>query len=233
LSWEGPAALPKEQFETKRGPLMRRKVFDVLVSAGGLIVVAVLLVAGALLMWGYSFTTSSVHHQLSQQQIFFPAKGSPELASPQIGPYLDQYAGQQLLTGPQAEVWADHFIAVHLSEMPYGGVYAKVSAAALANPNNKQLASLAQTVFQGTTLRGLLLEAYAFWTFGQIALWAAIAAFILAGLMALLVVFGFWHSRRVPDHVEILPPVTTYRESSQSLLDNVGSGQSASPSESG
>ena len=33
-----------------------------------------------------------------------------------------------------------------------------------------------QTVFQGTTLRGLLFEAYAFWTFGQIALYAAIAS---------------------------------------------------------
>jgi hypothetical protein len=37
-------------------------------------------------------------------------------------------------------------------------------------------------VFQGTTLRGLLLEAYAFGTFATIALIAAIAAFVLAGL---------------------------------------------------
>ena len=187
---------------------MRRKVFDVLVSVGGLLVVAVLIVAGALLLWGYGFTNSSVHNQLAQQQIFFPSKGSPELANPKIAPYLDQYAGQQLLTGPQAEAWANHFIAVHLSEMPYGGVYAKVSAAALASPGNKQLAALAQTVFEGTTLRGLLLEAYAFWTFGQIALWAGVAAFVLAALMLILVLFGFWHSRRVPDRVEILAPAT-------------------------
>lgn len=200
---------------------MRRKVFDVLVSAGGLIVVAVLLVSGALLLWGYNFTTSSVHNQLAQQQIFFPAKGSAELASPQIGPYLDQYAGQQLLTGPQAEVWANHFIAVHLSEMPYGGVYAKVSAAALAQPGNTQLASLEQTVFEGTTLRGLLLEAYAFWTFGQIALIVAIVAFVLAGLMALLVAFGFWHSRRVPDTAEILAGSVSHRESFQKLLEDI------------
>ena len=212
---------------------MRRKVFDVLVSAGGLIIVVVLLVAGALLMWGYNFTTSSVHNQLAQQEIFFPAKGSAALASPKIGPYLNQYAGQQLLTGPQAEVWADHFIAVHLSEMPYGGVYAKVSAAALADPSNKELASLAQTVFQGTTLRGLLLEAYAFSTFGQIALLAGIASFVLAALMALLVGFGFWHSRRVPDHVEILPPSTTHRESFQNLLGDVKPEAGSEPAGSG
>jgi hypothetical protein len=191
---------------------MRRKVFDFLVSIGGLIVVAVLLVAGALLMWGYNFTTSSVHNQLAQQQIFFPAKGSAALSDPRIARYLDQYAGQQLLTGPEAQVWANDYIGVHLSEMPYGGVYAKISAASLANPSNTALASLSQTVFQGTTLRGLLLEAYAFWTFGQIALWAGIASFILAGLMAVLVGFGFWHARQVPETAELLIGVTSERE---------------------
>lgn len=50
--------------------------------------------------------------------------------------------------------------------MPYGGVYSRISAAALAAPKNTQLAGLKQTSFQGTTLRGLLLEAYAFSTIG-------------------------------------------------------------------
>ncbi len=183
---------------------MQRKVFDVLASAGGALVTVVLVVAGALLMVGYSFANSNVHNQLAQQQIFVPALGSSELASPQIGPYLNQYAGQQVLTGPQAEAYANHFIAVHLSEMPYGGVYSKVSAAARANPTDAKLQAEVQTVFQGTTLRGLLLEAYAFWTFGQIALWAGIASFILAFLMALLTGFGIWHARRVPAEEELL-----------------------------
>ena len=69
---------------------MRRKLFDVLVSAGGLIAVAVLVVAGALLMWGYSFAASSVRDQLVQQDIFFPAKAGTELANRVSGKYLDQ-----------------------------------------------------------------------------------------------------------------------------------------------
>ena len=117
--------------------------------------------------------------------------------------YLEQYAGEPLTTGAQAEAYADHFIAVHLSEMPLGGVYAKVSAASRANPSNTTLAAEVQTSFEGTTLRGLLLEAYAFSEFGLIALWAAIAAFVLAGVMALLVAFGFWHARRVPENKEL------------------------------
>jgi hypothetical protein len=182
---------------------MRRNVFDVLASAGGAVLVIVLLVAGSLAMWGYSFANSNVHNQLAQQQITFPALGSSALASPKIGPYLNQYAGQPLTTGAQAQAYADHFIAVHLSEMPYGGVYSKVSAASQADPTNATLKAEVQTVFQGTTLRGLLLEAYAFSEFALIALWAAIAAFALAGIMAILVGIGFWHSRKVPESAEL------------------------------
>jgi len=191
---------------------MRRKVFDVLVSAGGAVVVLVLVVAGALCLWGHSVASSNVHNQLAEQQIFFPAKAAFAQAkagteiTPGMIPYLEKYAGQQLLTGQQAEAYADHFIAVHLSEMPYGGVYAKVSAASRADPKSAALAAEVQTSLNGTTLRGLLLEAYGFSTFGEIALWAGIAAFILAAVMALLVGFGFWHARRAPESAEILAP---------------------------
>src|SRR3569623_1917471 len=183
---------------------MRRKVFDFLASLGGLAVVVMLVVAGGLATWGYNFANSSVKTQLAQQQIVFPDKGSPALASPEIGPYLNQYAGQKLTTGAQAKAYADHFIAVHLSEMPYKGVYSQVSAASRANPPAPALAAEVQTSFQGTTLRGLLLEAYAFSVFATIAFWAAIASFIAAAEMAILVGLGFWHSRRVTDTEAIL-----------------------------
>ncbi len=188
---------------------MRRKVFDLLASAGGIVVVVVLLVAGALLMWGYSFANSNVHDQLAKQEIYFPSKAAFANAkpgteiTPGMRPYLLQYAGQQLLTGPQAEAYANHFIAVHLSQMPYGGVYSKVSAASRANPKNAALAAEVQTSFQGTTLRGLLLEAYGFWVFGQIAFWAAIASFVLAAAMAVLVGLGIWHARTTSADVEL------------------------------
>ena len=181
---------------------MSRKVFDVLTSAAGIVAVVVLLVAGGLLTWGHSFVNSNVHSQLAQQQITFPpeaafahAKAGTEI-TPSMIPSVSQYAGQELLTGAQAHTYADNFIAVHLSEMPYGGVYSKISAAAIANPTNTGLKTLEQASFQGTTLRGLLLEAYAFSTVGEIMLWGAIAAFILAAIMATLVGLGLWHARR-------------------------------------
>ncbi len=194
---------------------MNRKVFDVLASAVGAVVVVVLLVAGGLLMWGSSFTHSNVHKQLVQQEIFFPPKAA--FAHPKAGteitpamiPSVSQYAGQQLLTGPQAQAWANDFIAIHLAEMPYGGVYAKISTAARENPSNAELKTLEQTSFQGTTLRGLLLEAYGFSTIGEIMFWAAIASFCLAFVMAVLVGLGIRHARRTSPEEELLTPQTS------------------------
>ena len=187
---------------------MRRKTFDTLLTAGGVVVTIVLVLAGVLLMWGHNFANDNVHSQLAQQQIFVPAKGSSALASPKIGPYMNRYAGQQVLSGPAAKAYADHFIAVHLSEMPYGGVYSKVSAAAMAAPTGTPqataLAATEATVFQGTTLRGLLLEAYAFWEMGQIALIGAIVSFAGAALMLILSLLGFWHLRKVTPEEEVL-----------------------------
>jgi hypothetical protein len=166
----------------------------------------VLIVGGVLLMWGYNFANTNVHNQLAAQQIYFPAAGSQALASPQIGPYLNQYAGQQLTTGAQAEAYADHFIAVHLSEVAGGKTYAQVSALAQADPTNTALQAQVNTLFKGETLRGMLLNAYAFWQLGQIALYSAIVVFAGAFLMLILTVLGFLHLRRVPVEQEVFTP---------------------------
>ena len=191
---------------------MSRKVFDIITSAGGVAVVVALVIAGGLLTWGHSFVNSNVHSQLAQQQIYFPPKAAfdhPKPGTeitPSMIPSVSQYAGQQLLTGQQAHVWADDFIAVHLSELPYGGVYSKLSTAARANPGSKTLAALEQTSFQGTTLRGLLLEAYAFSMIGVVMLWGAIASFVLAAIMSVLVGLGIWHARKTTEQEELLVP---------------------------
>ena len=183
---------------------MRRRTFDILVSSTGMMLTIVLLVAGGLLYWGYSFANGNVHDQLAAQKIFFPPKGSEALAAPRVGRYLNQYAGQQLVNGAQAQAYANHFIAVHLKEAAGGQTYAQVSSQALQNPNDAKLAGQVQTLFRGETLRGLLLNAYAFWKIGQIALLASIASFILAAAMLVLTILGFWHLRRVSPTEELM-----------------------------
>lgn len=173
----------------------------------------VLIVAGALAFWGYSYTNNTVKSQLASQDIVFPSKAAFANAkpgteiTPAMIPYLEQYAGEKMTTGAQAEAYANHFIAIHLSEMPYHGVYSQVSAAAMAAaPGSAQatsLKSLEQTVFQGTSLRGMLLNAYGWWKMGQIALWSSIAMWTLAGVMGVLSLLGLRHFRKAPITEEI------------------------------
>ena len=111
---------------------------------------------------------------------------------------MRQYGGQQLTTGAQAEVYADHFIANHLKAIGGGKTYAQLSAEAIAKPTDTALAAQVATVFKGETLRGLLLNAYAFGTMGTIAGIAAIAAFIAAAVMLILSGLGLMHARRPP-----------------------------------
>jgi hypothetical protein len=183
---------------------MRRRTFDALATTVGLVLAVILLAAGGLMMWGHSFVDSQVHNQLAAQKIVFPANGSPEIKAPEFAA-MHQYAGQLMTTGAQAEVYADHFIASHLKTIGGGQTYAQLSAKALAQPKNAKLAGQVEAMFKGTTLRGLLLNAYAFWKMGELALWGAIVSFIGAGLLLLLSALGFAHLRRVPPTAEVFP----------------------------
>jgi len=182
---------------------MRRRTLDALLTTGGLIVAAVLLVAGGLLTWASNFVDNEVHTQLAAQHITFPAKGSDQLNDPKVKPYLEQYAGQQLTTGAQAKAWADHYIKVHLDESTGGKTYSELSAASRANPDDPKAKAMVDLAFRGETLRGLLLNAYAFGTMGVIAMYAAIASFIGAAAMLVLALLGFRHLRRVPAEEEV------------------------------
>jgi hypothetical protein len=77
-------------------------------------------------------------------------------------------------------------------------------------PNNAKLAAQADTVFKGETLRGLLLNAYAFGTMGTIAGIAAIAAFIAAAVMLVLGGLGLIHARRTSPDTDILTSRTAH-----------------------
>jgi hypothetical protein len=178
---------------------MRRRTFDRLVSTEGLVLVPVLTVAGGLLTWAQRYITNEVRDQLAAQKIYFPASDGPELAAPEYEA-VRQYGGQQLTTGDQAKVYADHFIANHLKAMGGGKTYAELSGEALARPGDPELAAAVQLMFRGETSRGLLLNAYAFGKMANIAGYAATAAFAGAGLSLVFSILGFYHaSKLTPD----------------------------------
>jgi len=184
---------------------MRRFSTRTMLAIASAALAAVLLIAGGLLIWGSAYVHNTVQGQLAAQQITFPPasafahpKAGGEI-TPSMIPSVSQYAGQQLLTGQQAEAYADHFIAVHIQNMTGGKTYAQLSAAAMAQPNNTQLAGQVATVFKGETLRSMLLNAYGWWKVSQITYIIALAAFGLGAVAGLGSIFLAFTGRRNED----------------------------------
>ena len=176
---------------------MRRTTFDKLLGWIGTSFGVVLLVAGGVLLWGSAYVHNTVQSQLAAQQITFPPaaafahpKAGTEI-TPSMIPSVSQYAGQQLLTGQQAEAYADHFIAVHIANIAGGKTYSQLSTESIAQPNNTALATTVNTVFKGETLRSMLLSAYGWWKVSQITYIISLVAFGLGTLSFLGGLFGF------------------------------------------
>ena len=181
-----------------------RATLDKLISWTGLLLAVMLLVAGVLLTWASSFVSDQVAQQLGDQHITMPAGDA--LTTQEQKDALGKYAGEPMTTGAQAKAYADHYILVHMNEASGGKTYSEVSgeymAAGCSDPANasseecQTLGGLRATLFQGSTLRGLLLYGYAFATIGTIAFIASIAAYVAAALMLVLGLFGLSHAKK-------------------------------------
>ena len=181
-----------------------RSTLDKLVSWIGLGLAAVMLVAGGLLTWASNFVDNEVKTQFLAQDITMPdQKGIDALESQADKDALTPFIGQKLENGSQAKAYADHYILAHMNASSNGETYSVVSGKALAAnktapdaPETKALMNLRQSLFMGSTLRGLLLYGYAFATIGTIAGYAAIAAFVGAALFLVLALLGFSHAKK-------------------------------------
>jgi hypothetical protein len=143
-----------------------------------MVAAAGLLIVGIVAVFGGHYAKQVVHDQLAPQQISFPAKGDPALL-----PGVRQYAGQSLTTGDQAKAYANDFIGVHVKQIAGGKTYAQVSAASMAAPDDAKLAGQKAALFQGETLRDLLLGAWGWSVVGTI---ATLAGWLLVALGAVL-----------------------------------------------
>ncbi len=178
---------------------MNRKTLDMLLSSAGLLVSVLLLAASVGLFWAHNFVHTQVHDQLAAEKIVFPAADSTSLAGLPADDKaaVSLYAGQEVLTGAQAEVFADHYIAVHIKAIGGGLTYSELSSKSLASPADQKLAGQVQTVFRGETLRGLLLNAYAFDTMAVIAMYAAYVSLVGGLLLLVLSALGFMHAGKL------------------------------------
>lgn len=152
------------------------------------IVAVILLVVGGMALWANRFTLNMIKTELSAQKIYFPEKGSAGL-DPKEFPDLQKYAGQLVDTPEEAKAYANGFIGRHLEKVAGGKVYAEVSTAAQKDPNNATLQKQKASLFQGETLRGILLSTgYGFGTMGKI---AGVAAYTMFASSAVLLGIAF------------------------------------------
>ncbi len=182
---------------------MKRSALDRLVSWVGLALAAVLVVAGVLLTVASTFVNGQVATQLADQKITMPVAAAYANLAPEDQAALAPFDGQEMTNGAQAKAFADHYIQAHIKGMAGGktyeevsGEFIKLSKDANADPAElKKLGDLRQTMFMGATLRGMLLNAYAFGTMGTIAGIAAIGAFVGAAVLLVLTWLGFRHAK--------------------------------------
>ena len=190
---------------------MDRSLVDRLVSWAGAVVAVVLVALGAAAIYGGSFALDNVRDRLEPQKISFsPAAEMTPEEKAEVG----SFAGQAVDTGTEAEAYS-RLIGLHLSEIGGGKTYAelggvqfglqdKVDAAKASNDPNlpkleEQLAAVTgqrDTIFKGETLRAILLNAYGWWTVGQITLFAGIGMVLVGLILAVLVALGFRHARK-------------------------------------
>lgn len=155
------------------------------------ILVLVLGFVAGFCFWANSFVNGYIHDELASQQISFPAaseiKAGGALDPAEFPASIRQYAGTQLDNGDKAKEYANNFIGKHLEKVAGGKTYAQVSTLALTNPTDTKLAAQKATLFQGETLRGMLLNA---WGWSQMGFYAGMAAWALTAA-ALVVAAAF------------------------------------------
>ena len=192
---------------------MKRRTFDKLVSYVGLGLALLLFIFAGLLNFGGGFASENVRSQLANQNIAFPIEaGLPANTKDQ----LLKWAGMQVVSGEMARDYSDLYILEHMNAssaavMGNPATYSEVSSAFLTAQRSggtdpvqlQKLSDLRDSLFMGNTLRGMLLQAYAFGMMGVIAGYAAIASLVGGLVFLLLAIAGLMHIRRTPEDATI------------------------------
>lgn len=190
---------------------MDRSLMDRLISSAGAILAIALIALGGAAIFGGSFALDNVRDRLEPQKISFPPAAE---MTPEEKAEVGSFSGQAVDTGSEAEGYS-RYIGLHLTEIGGGKTYAElggvqfgledeVEAATASNDPalpklEEELAAVTaqrDTIFKGETLRAILLNAYGWWTVGQITFYAGIGMVIAGLILAVLVALGFRHARK-------------------------------------
>jgi hypothetical protein len=195
-TFEAAKAMAAQENRGAVATRMERSLVDRLISWTGIVMAVALLALGGAAIFGGSFALSNVRDRLVPQNISFPpASAMTSQEKAEVG----AFAGQRVDTGTEAEAFS-RYIGGHLEAVNNGATYSETSAAArVEGIPAKQAADLAvkaDVLFKGETLRSILLNAYGWWTVGQITLWAGVGAVIAGLLLSVFSALGFFHAAK-------------------------------------
>ncbi len=227
--------------------IVKRRTLDIAFSIGGIVFSALLLIVGLILTNQKNFAKNYVRDQLAAQEISFKSADTlvsdadfqatllkafgtqaavdgfvadKHLTSEASSKCLKKYAGKQMLTGKQAECYAEDFIRLHALEASVvdGKSYTYASIGPLVTAANKAVTDAktagkpqteidklqvtatglqtkrVDTLLRAETLRGLLLTSFGFSVFGERAGQAALVCYAAALVLFLLSIAGFVHA---------------------------------------
>jgi len=144
--------------------------------------------ASAFLINEGNFVNNTIHDQLVAQQIFFPAATTEVpggALDPAEFPDLQQYAGQQVDNGTKAKAYAEGFMGRHLAKIANGKTYSQIDTKSGTAAENAAATAQKATLFQGETLKNMLLNA---WGWSMLATYTTYGGYAL--LLAALVVLA-------------------------------------------
>lgn len=148
---------------------------EMIVGGAGIAVIIV----GALLIGGGLYDRHVVRSQLFPQKIFFPAP--PDYSD------LSSLAGKQVINGVLAHTFAEKQVARDLLAIAGGKTYSQVSNQARLHPT-AALEQQTELLFRGTTIQGMLLNAWGWWTLGTLLFWGGIVVAVIGLIMTILAI---------------------------------------------
>ena len=184
---------------------MQRKMWDQIVSGAGAVVAVVLLMLGAVAIYGGTFGQDNVRDRLAPQNVTFPPL---EAMTPAEKNLVGDFAGTKVVDGPGAEAFSD-YIGLHLEDTNEGKTYSETSSMAraegLSEKEAAELSGMADSLFKGETLRAMLLNAYGWWTVSSLVIFAGYGLLAAGALLALLAIMGFFHARKSEPKTVAIP----------------------------
>jgi len=152
------------------------------------ILVLVLGGASLFLISEGNFVNQTIHDQLAAQQISFPPASAitagGALDPAKFSPEIRAQAGNEVLTGDQARIYANDFIAVHLKNVAGGKTYSQIDTSSGTAAQIATAQAQKSSLFQGETLRNMLLNAWGWSMLATYTIWGGFGL-MLAALVAL------------------------------------------------